>query len=168
MKGRLVRNKAKPEWGAGVVVEQQGANAWVLFEEDGSKRLFKVEQMAKYLQLDVADVPQDSPLRMEARWPELETLPPNFNETDEARDARRCEVCDRLLRDAQDTPDKLWKSCPKCSRENGHVHVFYRRPDAFGTTVKRVNPNNPDGVHSYCYFCRDRGELAKERRLCGE
>ena len=124
--------------------------------------------MDVYLNLDVEDdVPADSPLRDEARWPELLVLPPDFDADGEARDQRRCESCGLLLRDSQESDDGLWKSCPSCSRADGSRHVYLARPGAFGTTEKRKTAANPDGVQSYCEACRKAGTPpAAERRNC--
>lgn len=170
MKGQLVRHKKQAAWGPGVVISDGGGYVVILFEGEGTKRKFKADTLDRFLVLDVDDVPSDSPLRVEARWEELVVLPPDFDAGAEAKDARVCEVCDLRLRDAQHSADETWKSCPSCSRADGRHHVFYRTPDAFGTTPRRQSATNPIGVQSYCIACRqDVARTAGEpRKLCNE
>lgn len=57
-----------------------------------------------------------------------------------------------------------YKSCPNCSLYWGHlvfkrgrvhtVHSDFGGTTQFGFTEKRVNRNNPDGIHSWCQACR--------------
>jgi hypothetical protein len=61
----------------------------------------------------------------------------------------KCDHCDKSLRRAQWAHGKAWKSCPNCSTQNGHEHVYYSYPDAFGTTPARANYKNPEGPASW-------------------
>lgn len=78
-----------------------------------------------------------------------------------------CKICGRPLNKAQFSADRQFKSCPKCSTENGEEHVYYKYSEDFRTSEKRVTQNNPDGPQSYCYTCRERGETG-DRVLCSE
>lgn len=66
-----------------------------------------------------------------------------------------CKCCGKPLSDAQFLllNDTVFKSCPHCSTGVGE-HIFYKCPDAFGTTMKRITDNNPMGLQSYCSNCR--------------
>lgn len=63
-----------------------------------------------------------------------------------------CKHCGKQLNMAQSKDD--YKSCPRCSTNNGNEHIFYQYPDAFGKTDKRATINHPDGPQSYCTNCR--------------
>ena len=63
-----------------------------------------------------------------------------------------CSHCNRPLNEGQFHEDL--KSCPNCSTKNGHEHVFYQYPEAFGTTPKRASSRRPDGPQSHCVACR--------------
>lgn len=39
--------------------------------------------------------------------------------------------------------DIVYKSCPKCSRDNGEQHIYYDCPKTFGITSGRENRKNP-------------------------
>ncbi len=77
-----------------------------------------------------------------------------------------CSGCGQTLRKSIFVGGRGWKSCPNCSGENGHEHVYYPYPDDFGTTDERASEANPDGPQSYCLECRGRGTLSGKRRLC--
>lgn len=66
-----------------------------------------------------------------------------------------CSCCGRSLTDAQFLiiDNTIYKSCPECSKQVGE-HVFYKCPEAFGTTPKRITQQNPMGLQSYCGPCR--------------
>lgn len=70
-----------------------------------------------------------------------------------------CTICEKPLNHSQwhESKNKKYKSCPKCSAENGKEHVYYDYPDSFGTTEKRISSNNPDEPQSYCVPCRGSG-----------
>lgn len=53
--------------------------------------------------------------------------------------------------------DNVLKACPRCSQTHGSMHVFRRIVEDFGFTEHRITANNPDGVHSHCIDCRNRG-----------
>ncbi len=65
-----------------------------------------------------------------------------------------CEYCKKELSESIYSKDKKLKSCPKCSTENGHFHVFKSYPDEFGKTPLRGSSNHPEGPQSYCTSCR--------------
>lgn len=79
-----------------------------------------------------------------------------------------CKICGRPLNETQWRNNKNFKSCPKCSEENGQEHVYYEYPRCFGTSNARITPNNPDGAQSYCVPCRGNGESYPNARLCSE
>jgi len=67
-----------------------------------------------------------------------------------------CGICGKSLSEAQyvTVDDIEYKSCPRCSQANGEQHVFYRCPEDFGVTEKRITENNPIGIQSHCQNCR--------------
>ncbi len=77
-----------------------------------------------------------------------------------------CTVCGKPLNQSQWDENKKYKSCPKCSTENGEEHVYYRYPESFGITEKRLSLNHPDGPQSYCVPCRGRGNSTLKKILC--
>jgi hypothetical protein len=77
-----------------------------------------------------------------------------------------CESCREDLKKGLFHGNRDWKSCPRCSTDNGRQHVYYPYPDDFGTTDKRKSGPNPDGPQSYCLACRDRGQMSSRRLLC--
>lgn len=79
-----------------------------------------------------------------------------------------CKVCNRPLNESQFNSKKTFKSCPKCSIENGEEHVYYDYPIAFGTTRKRISHKNPDGPQSYCIPCRGNQKSTLRKYLCSE
>lgn len=79
-----------------------------------------------------------------------------------------CKVCGKLLSSSQYSLDKKYKSCPRCSQENGDEHVYYEYPECFGTTLKRSSSNSPEGAQSYCESCRFDKEYNEEKLLCSE
>lgn len=68
----------------------------------------------------------------------------------------RCKTCKNKLNEAQYALIKgeIYKSCPQCSTNNGEKHCFYKCPDDFGQTERRISLNNPLGLQSYCSRCR--------------
>ena len=60
-----------------------------------------------------------------------------------------------------------YKSCPNCSLyagelifRLGRVSDGMSQQSSFGFTEKRINGNNPDGIHSWCLECRGTGDPA--------
>lgn len=66
----------------------------------------------------------------------------------------KCKKCGKML-NMSIYNDKGQKSCPKCSTQNGRVHVFHDQSN-FGFTDKRITSKNPKGIQSYCKGCRSR------------
>lgn len=62
-----------------------------------------------------------------------------------------CPICSKSLSQSQYRSG--YKSCPACS-QNAGVHIFYKYPEAFGTTPLRATPNHPEGPQSHCENCR--------------
>lgn len=81
-----------------------------------------------------------------------------------------CKKCKRPLNESQwKVKDNItYKSCPKCSTDNGKEHVYYEFPENFGTTEKRITLNNPEGAQSYCYSCRSNSNNTGNKKLCSE
>lgn len=79
-----------------------------------------------------------------------------------------CKVCGQPLNETQWRKEKQYKSCPKCSVDNGDEHVYYEYPAYFGMTPKRSTTNNPDGPQSYCTSCRGTGGTTGNKVLCNE
>jgi phage FluMu protein Com len=77
-----------------------------------------------------------------------------------------CTHCNNPLNESQ-THGRL-KSCPQCSSQNGHEHVFYPFPSAFGTSTKRITKNHPAGDQSYCYACRGGKDSPYSPILCSQ
>lgn len=67
-----------------------------------------------------------------------------------------CRYCRNPLNESRYRQNREYKSCPKCSTEDGAEHVYYPYPSSFGTTPLRATPNTPDGAQSYCTRCRSR------------
>ncbi|CAM3211893.1 phage FluMu protein Com [Sporolactobacillus spathodeae] len=67
-----------------------------------------------------------------------------------------CAYCGKPLNEAQSRPE--FKSCPRCSTNDGNEHIYYPYSEAFGTTEKRVTRKNKDGIQSYCTRCRGNDE----------
>nr|WP_302305469.1 HNH endonuclease [Ruthenibacterium lactatiformans] len=83
----------------------------------------------------------------------------------------KCESCKQELKVAQYAllNGNVYKSCPQCSSDSGDNHCFYKCPDDFGTTLKRVTVANPLGLQSYCARCRSNKKGPHEGRLlCNE
>ncbi|WP_042439269.1 hypothetical protein [Clostridium amazonitimonense] len=81
-----------------------------------------------------------------------------------------CKKCNRPLNESQYRTSEgyEYKSCPKCSSNNGKEHVYYEFPEGFGETVKRASSSHPNGPQSYCVPCRGRGNSTSEYKLCSE
>jgi len=68
-----------------------------------------------------------------------------------------CTHCNKPLNRSvykTDATGAEFKSCPRCSTNNGAEHVFHPYPDAFGTTDRRTSGAHPEGPQSYCASCR--------------
>lgn len=79
-----------------------------------------------------------------------------------------CKICGRPLKESQWRENRNYKSCPKCSQDNGEVHVYYAFPEDFGTTEARVTLSNPEGAQSHCGICRNRANTRGEQKLCSD
>lgn len=80
----------------------------------------------------------------------------------------QCANCSEELVESQWSDDEGWKSCPRCSTEEGSaVHVFHRYPSDYGQSVPRGSGPHPDGPQSHCLECRDRGAVG-DTKLCPE
>jgi hypothetical protein len=82
----------------------------------------------------------------------------------------RCRHCYRDLLDGLlFGNDRDWKACPRCSEDNGQVHVFLEYPEEFGTSDARITSENPDGAQSHCKAHRGNQPPDSARtRLCGQ
>jgi hypothetical protein len=65
-----------------------------------------------------------------------------------------CKHCGNPLNQSQYSADKKYKSCPRCSSNDGKEHIYYSYPSAFGTTPLRESTRYPDGPQSHCQICR--------------
>lgn len=81
-----------------------------------------------------------------------------------------CRVCGKKLSDAQYAMGERYKSCPKCSVINGEEHVFFRYPEGFGESDKRITTNHPHGAQSYCSTHRPNPnrDIPAGGKLCSE
>jgi hypothetical protein len=77
----------------------------------------------------------------------------------------KCKHCGEELSKSVYSSDKSLKSCPNCSQLNGDYHVFYKNPEAFGTTPLRSTSMHPEGIQSHCQECRG-GNPPKSGILC--
>jgi hypothetical protein len=149
-RGTYVKHKLKGEWGFGVVVDRVSQKLHIRFETPPEVKLFNLDTADGFLEI-VPDevVPIDSPLR-------------GRDSTKPQRAAQAggdsCTACNVRLNRSRRDPSKRWKSCPNCSNRHGSEHVYRLYPDAFGTTPKRESEENPDGIQSYCYTCRQNQE----------
>lgn len=82
--------------------------------------------------------------------------------------APKCIICGEPLKEAQWRNKNQYKSCPRCSTNNGKEHVYYKFPDAFGTTERRKTYNHPEGPQSYCVSCRSRSESTANKIFCSQ
>ena len=82
------------------------------------------------------------------------------------RDPMNCERCGAPLNESQYNATETLKSCPKCSTIDGRQHVYYKNPEAFGTTDLRSTMSRPAGEQSWCTACRARSSEAPEPTLC--
>lgn len=75
----------------------------------------------------------------------------------------KCNHCGKPLKESIriNIEDRVYKSCPLCSQENGKYHVFYSFPKEFGTSTKRITANHPEGDQSYCTVCRGGKQIAR-------
>ena len=80
----------------------------------------------------------------------------------------QCQHCRRPLNEAQWRLNNAFKSCPKCSTNNGLEHVYYRYPDNFGTTQHRSSSAHPEGPQSHCVTCRSNSTPITSGSLCRE
>jgi uncharacterized Zn finger protein len=64
-----------------------------------------------------------------------------------------CENCRQALSVGQWSSVEDWKSCPRCSQEDGVQHVFHAFPADYGQTTKRSSALHPDGPQSHCNEC---------------
>ena len=78
-----------------------------------------------------------------------------------------CQNCSQALSVGQWSNDEAWKSCPRCSQEDGAQHVFHGFPGDYGKTTKRSSAAHPDGPQSHCNACRGRG-VTTSTRACSE
>lgn len=81
-----------------------------------------------------------------------------------------CDSCENKLKDAKYLwiNERIYKSCPACSNNAGE-DIFYRCPEDFGTTKKRISSNNPAGLQSYCSKCRSNKQGPHENAItCSE
>jgi Protein of unknown function (DUF3553) len=147
----IVKHTARPEWGLGVVVTGQAdRHCEVLFEDHGRVKLALGLAESKLHVVPTADVPSTSGLLDPARWPEVERR----------ATASRCEHCREPLHESRWDPSDQWKSCPACSRRDGHQHLFHPYPDAYdayNTSVPRPTHASPEGSQSNCQDCRRKG-----------
>lgn len=69
-----------------------------------------------------------------------------------------CKHCGRPLNESQYRDNKHYKSCPKCSINNGKEHTYYSYSSAFGITPLRASSTHEEGPQSYCQNCRGNGD----------
>lgn len=79
-----------------------------------------------------------------------------------------CQHCGKPLNESQYRNNKQYKSCPKCSRDNGKEHVYYEYPSSFGTTPLRASSSSPEGAQSYCVPCRGQNGIVSNGILCSK
>lgn len=120
--------------------------------------------------VDVAEVEPSSPLLDRSRWevlkPAVTVAPVSKRRAVRADAAQPCKRCRAPLNESIRSRHEDWKSCPKCSIDDGTLHVFLPYPAAFGQSEKRVTSDTPDGAQSWCSSCRLGSPSNYERRLC--
>lgn len=81
-----------------------------------------------------------------------------------------CKNCNRPLNESQykKIGETTYKSCPRCSSNNGEEHVYYEYPSGFGETEKRASSAHPNGPQSYCVPCRGKGNGNLLGKLCSD
>jgi hypothetical protein len=147
-----------PAWGPCRVTEMRGDRAEVLLESGEYKVVTLAFARAKCTPLRPTELRSDSRLLRKARSPTHGDAPVALqNDIDRSRP---CASCREPLNHSLADKGGNWKSCPNCSalnvREN--EHVFHRFPAAFGTSVKRISAETPDGRQSWCTSCRLRDQ----------
>lgn len=167
--GDYFRHTARPDWGTGVVAAVHGdGKVDVIFENRGRVTLRVQDAIPMLERVDRAEIQNDSPLLERRRWPDIEP-PPELRRRKVPRTSARCQVCNQPLSRSQYSRDHRWKSCPRCSHRDGHQHVFYEYPGAFGQSDARMTDETPDGAQSYCVACRAGEEDSKPKaRTCTE
>ena len=90
-------------------------------------------------------------LRDPRHWRTL-ALPPDKRVKAAAR--KKCDHCGKLLKTPTFSAARDWKSCPKCSTVDGHQHVYYEYPSAFGPTEAGAVIDKADVAQGYCVACR--------------
>lgn len=81
-----------------------------------------------------------------------------------------CKHCGIELNKALYSQDHKYKSCPKCSVNDGNEHIFLPYPEYFGVTKSRKTKANPDGAQSYCVLHRGdpKSEIPLEHFKCSK
>ena len=144
--GQLVIHNNRREWGIGKitgVTHEFYRIAWTNREESNFKKKI-IEPLLRQCQSSEEFKSYSPPnkSRKKTKVPRREGS------------GQLCRVCQKLLNKSQFKSNRRWKSCPKCSTENGDVHIYFEYPKYFGQTNARVNQNNFDGAQSYCKKCR--------------
>ena len=150
--GELVGHAARAEWGTGVVTNVRGdGKIEVAFEHTELKVLSVVASQQHLLRGQGDSVPSDHPLRDPRQWRTLALAP---DKRVNVAGRKKCDHCGKLLRTSTYSAAKDWKSCPKCSTVDGHQHVFYEYPSAFGPTDPTGGGDTSESAKSYCHACR--------------
>ena len=155
-KGTHVRHRARPEWGVGVALDDPiGGKCNIQFENRGLVNL----------NLDTAghNLEELGPDEVAAH---AAAHPRPAGKRPVTPQGSRCAHCKRLLNRSVYSPDKAWKSCPRCSSIDGAEHVFYEYPDGYGTSDARISDDASDGAQSYCKTCRAGQEPTTHSRRC--
>lgn len=166
--GDLVKHTGRPEWGTGVVVDCTGDKCIIHFEQKGRLVLQLAAAVPHLAAVPRAGVAADSALLDPSRWDSI-ALPVEQRvkkSKGSTTTAATCTTCNRPLNRSQYSEDKKLKSCPRCSSKDGHEHIFYDYPDAFGQTDARVSEASPDGAQSYCASCRTNDDPLRSARRC--
>ncbi|MEQ1758609.1 MAG: DUF3553 domain-containing protein [Vicinamibacterales bacterium] len=144
-KGKWVRHRARPLWGAGQVIASDGAY-WAIEFEDGTKFKIGVAGASHHLEPSEPGTLKPKPAKSTTKTP--------------------CAHCVGSLGKSVYAREGTLRSCPKCSTRDGHEHVYYDYPGGFGTEAK-VNGKEPTGVKSHCRACRFK-EALRPRARCAD
>ena len=144
-----------PTFGVCRVSSVDDSKIRVVFE-DGQERTLNATWVAKHcVEIPATKIDPASPLLRDGPRTARPSSSKKRNATEEsAQRARPCGDCGKPLNRSLYSADEQLKSCPNCSAEAGY-HLFYRHPEAFGTSDARTSDTTPDGVQSHCEACRD-------------
>lgn len=168
--GTLVCHSKRSEWGTGVVqAVLPDGKVIVFFERCGQKTLQLSAARHTLEVLDLKQVPAGSALRYAGHRAMLGTRSTEASAwSNSPRTVAKCWHCKGPLGRSQYPPDRKWKSCPRCSTDDGEHHLYHEYPASFGQSEARESRKSEDGAQSYCIACRQGTTPDGDARRCPE